>query len=93
MVAMLPSTTTEGKNMRKLLENELNQISGGGVGDPVPHDNRDQGKWGNNGFGNGADRNNTAPGNPFARRGGKSRSAVGNGGGKGDSLGDDQGPR
>ena len=79
--------------MRRLFESELNQVGGGGVGDPVPHDNRDQGKWGNNGFGNLADRNNTAPGNSGTRRGGKGRQAVGNGGGMGDSLGDDQGPR
>jgi hypothetical protein len=30
---------------------------------PIPHDNGDGAKWGNSGFGNGADRNNTAPGN------------------------------
>ena len=79
--------------MRKLCHTELRHVSGGGVGDPVPHDNRDGDKWGNNGFGNGADRNNIAPGNSGTRRGGKGRQAVGNGGGMGDSLGDDQGPR
>ena len=78
--------------MRDLLENELASVSGG-VGDPVPHDNRDQAKWGNNGFGNLADGNNNAPGRSGTRRGGKPSSAVGNGGGMGDSLGDDRGPR
>jgi hypothetical protein len=47
--------------MRDLHQTELKLVSGG-VGDPVPHDNRDGAKWGNNGFGNGADFNNTAPG-------------------------------
>ena len=78
--------------MRELDRNEM-QLVAGGVGDPIPHDNRDGAKWGNNGFGNGADYNNTAPGNSGSNRGGKGRFAVGNGGGKGDSLGDDQGPR
>ena len=78
--------------MRSLSQSEIRHV-GGGLGDPIPHDNRDGGKWGNNGFGNGADRNNEAPGNSGTRRGGKSRFAVGNGGGMGDSLGDDQGPR
>jgi hypothetical protein len=76
--------------MRALYESELRSVSGG-VGDPVPHDNRNGAKWGNNGFGNGADRNNEAPGKSGSH--GKGRYAVGNGGGRGDSLGDDQGPR
>jgi hypothetical protein len=76
--------------MRLLLESELSRVSGG-LGDPVPHDNRDQGKWGNNGFGNGADIQNNAPGQSGSH--GPGRFDVGNGGGKGDSLGDDQGPR
>ena len=78
--------------MRALFENELGQVSGG-LGDPIPHDNRDQQLWGNNGFGNGADRQNNAPGHSGHRRGSKGRFAVGNGGGMADSLGDDQGPR
>jgi hypothetical protein len=78
--------------MRELLEGELGRV-GGGLGDPVYHDNRDQLKWGNNGFGNGADLQNIAPGNSGHRRGSKGRFAVGNGGGMADSLGDDQGPR
>ena len=76
--------------MRDLHPTQWNQVSGG-VGDPVPHDNRDQGKFGNNGFGNGADFNNTAPGRSATH--GRGRYAVGQGGGKGDSLGDDLGPR
>ncbi|HWT11525.1 MAG TPA: hypothetical protein VN231_02100 [Allosphingosinicella sp.] len=78
--------------MRELLEMELGRV-GGGVGDIVYHDNRDQLKWGNNGFGNGADLQNIAPGHSGMRRGSKGRFAVGNGGGMHDSLGDDQGPR
>ncbi len=78
--------------MRHLLESELHDVSGG-LGDPIPHDNRDQGKWGNNGFGNGADYQNNAPGRSGSNPGGPGRFEVGNGGGKGDSLGDDQGPR
>jgi hypothetical protein len=77
--------------MRELLQMELGKVSGG-VGDPVPHDNRDKGKWGNNGFGNGADSfQNNAPGKSGSH--GPGRYDVGNGGGKGDSLGDDRGPR
>lgn len=78
--------------MRLLGTNEIRLVSGG-LGDPIPHDNRDGAKWGNNGFGNGADRNNTAPGRSASNPGGPGRFEVGNGGGKGDSLGDDQGPR
>jgi hypothetical protein len=78
--------------MRNLSQSECRQVSGA-LGDPIPHDNRDHLKWGNNGFGNGADYDNTAPGNSGSNPGGKNRSHVGNGGGKGDSLGDDQGPR
>ena len=76
--------------MRELQQDELGRVSGG-VGDPVPHDNRDQQKWGNNGFGNGADRQNNAPGHSELH--GPNRGAKGNGGGKHDSLGDDRGPR
>ncbi len=76
--------------MRELIGTELDQVSGG-VGDPVPHDNRDGAKFGNNGFGNGADFNNTAPGASGSR--GPGRFDIGQGGGKGDSLGDDLGPR
>ena len=76
--------------MRDLHRTELKQVSGG-VGDPVPHDNRDGAKWGNNGFGNGADRNNTAPGKSELH--GPARYGTGHGGGKHDSLGDDHGPR
>ena len=68
--------------MRELLKYELSAVSGAGVGDPVPHDNRDGGKWGNNGFGNGADANTAAPGNSGQT-----------GGGKEGSLGDARGPR
>ena len=78
--------------MRDLRQTELKLVSGG-VGDPVPHDNRDGAKWGNNGFGNGADFNNTAPGRSATNPGGPGRFGVGQGGGKGDSLGDDLGPR
>ena len=78
--------------MRELSPNEM-QLVAGGVGDPIPHDNRDGAKWGNNGFGNGADFNNTAPGRSAQNPNGRLRSDPGNGGGKGDSLGDDQGPR
>ena len=78
--------------MRELLENELSRVSGG-LGDPVYHDNRDQLKWGNNGFGNGADNQNIAPGHSGLRRGLKGKLHVGNGSGMHDSLGDDQGPR
>ncbi|HYD36448.1 MAG TPA: hypothetical protein VEA60_02475 [Allosphingosinicella sp.] len=76
--------------MRELLGHELTEVGGGG-GDPVPHDNRDQAKWGNNGIGNGADFNNDAPGRSGSR--GPARWDIGQGGGKGDSLGDDLGPR
>ena len=78
--------------MRDLTRMELQDVSGG-LGDPVPHDNRDGDKWGNNGFGNGADRNNTHPGRSGSNPGGPGRFEKGNGGGKGDRLGDDQGPR
>ena len=78
--------------MRYLSDIETRLVSGA-VGDPVPHDNRDGAKWGNNGFGNGADRNNTAPGRSGRNPNGPLRGDPGNGGGKGDSLGDDQGPR
>jgi hypothetical protein len=75
--------------MRDLTRSELEQVSGG-VGDPIPHDNRDQAKWGNNGFGNGADFNNDPPG-----ASGLHEPLHGNGqsSGKRDSRGDDQGPR
>jgi hypothetical protein len=77
--------------MRQLTDTETLHVSGA-LGDPVPHDNRDQGKWGNNGFGNGSEpHNNNAPGKSGLH--GPGRFAVGNGGGKRDSLGDDQGPR
>jgi hypothetical protein len=77
--------------MRDLVQSEMQHVSGG-VGDPIPHDNRDQGKWGNNGFGNGSEpHNNDAPGKSGLH--GPSPGAVGNGGGKRDSRGDDQGPR
>jgi len=68
--------------MRELRQDELDQVSGG-LGDPVYHDNRDQLKWGNNGFGNGADRQNIAPG----------KSGDHGPRGKRDSRGDDRGPR
>jgi hypothetical protein len=78
--------------MRELNGGEVKLVSGG-LGDPVPHDNRDKAKWGNNGFGNGADHNDTAPGRSGSNPGGPGRFDVGQGGGKGDSLGDDHGPR
>ena len=67
--------------MRDLRDEDLGRVSGG-VGDIVYHDNRDQLKWGNNGFGNGADRQNIAPGK-----------SGDHGFGKRDSRGDDRGPR
>jgi hypothetical protein len=77
--------------MRHLTSTETRHVAGA-LGDPIPHDNRDQGKWGNNGFGNGSEpHNNNAPGKSGLH--GPGRGAVGNGGGKRDSLGDDQGPR
>ena len=75
--------------MRDLHQSELKQVAGG-VGDPVPHDNRDGAKWGNNGFGNGADHNNTPPG----QSGLQEPVNNGNGWGKRDSRGtSDLGPR
>ena len=79
--------------MRELLGSELSRVSGGGIGDPVYHDNRDQLKWGNNGFGNGADHQNLAPGNSAHKPAGRGPGGVGQSGGKADSRGDDQGPR